>query len=278
MSELNPPSEANRFSGDGEPMRAGQTQQVELDLPRSRLGNLLRTSKAAQACEIAVLFLVAFAIIGAVRLLSGENPMAQQVAASLAILLIIALVWFGLKLRGQTWQHFGLSLRLGNRRSIVRTLLQSLVVLIGAVAAFIAAAIVFENLARQPDQPDMSGYDSLQGNLPLLAVMLLGIYITASFGEEVIYRAFLMNRIAELGSGSKGAWALAVVLSSVAFGLAHFAWGLAGMVQTGFMGLALGVSYLAVGRNLWVTILAHGYMDTMLMLQMYFGASKVVTD
>ena len=87
-----------------------------------------------------------------------------------------------------------------------------------------------------------------------------------------------MNRIAELGSGSKRAWALAVFLSSVAFGLAHFAWGMAGMVQTGFMGLALGVSYLVVGRNLWVTILAHGYMDTMLMLQMYFGASKVVID
>ena len=49
-------------------------------------------------------------------------------------------------------------------------------------------------------------------------------------------------------------------------------------MQTGFIGLALGVSYLAVGRNLWVTILAHGYMDTLLMLQMYFGASKVVTE
>ena len=50
------------------------------------------------------------------------------------------------------------------------------------------------------------------------------------------------------------------------------------MVQTGFMGLALGLAYLAVGRNLWVTILAHGYMDTLLMLQMYFGASPVVTE
>lgn len=135
-----------------------------------------------------------------------------------------------------------------------------------------------ENLASQPDQPDMSGYDAMQENLPMLVLMLLGVYITASFGEEIIYRAFLMNRIAELGLGSKGAWALAVILSSVAFGLAHFAWGMVGMVQTGFMGLALGVSYLAVGRNLWVTILAHGYMDTMLMLQMYFGASKVVVE
>ncbi len=50
------------------------------------------------------------------------------------------------------------------------------------------------------------------------------------------------------------------------------------MVQTAFMGLALGVSYLVLGRNLWVTILAHGYMDTMLLLQMYFAARPVVTE
>ena len=50
------------------------------------------------------------------------------------------------------------------------------------------------------------------------------------------------------------------------------------MVQTGLMGLALGVSYLVVGRNLWVTILAHGYMDTILVVQMYFVAGQVVVE
>jgi len=38
------------------------------------------------------------------------------------------------------------------------------------------------------------------------------------------------------------------------------------------------VSYLVVGRNLWVTILAHGYMDTILVLQMYFAAGPVVAE
>ena len=39
-----------------------------------------------------------------------------------------------------------------------------------------------------------------------------------------------------------------------------------------FVGLALGVSYLVVGRNLWVMILAHVYLDTSLFLQIYFAA------
>ena len=46
------------------------------------------------------------------------------------------------------------------------------------------------------------------------------------------------------------------------------------MVQTGFMGLALGVSYLAVGRRLWLLILAHAYVDTILSLQFYIVLAR----
>jgi len=64
---------------------------------------------------------------------------------------------------------------------------------------------------------------------------------------------------------------LAIILSSIIFGLVHFEWGVTGMVQTGFMGLALGVSYLVVKRQIWILILAHAYMDAYLIIQMYFG-------
>ena len=119
----------------------------------------------------------------------------------------------------------------------------------------------------------MSGYNYLQGNLPMLILSLAGVYVVSSFGEEVIYRGFLINRIAELGAGGKWAWRWAVLTSAVVFGLIHFSWGPIGMVETGFMGLALGMSYLLLKRNLWITILAHAYMDTILMLQMYLGAA-----
>jgi hypothetical protein len=44
-----------------------------------------------------------------------------------------------------------------------------------------------------------------------------------------------------------------------------------GIVQTTFMGLALAASYLLVKRNLWVLVLAHAYIDTVLLVQMYLG-------
>ena len=39
------------------------------------------------------------------------------------------------------------------------------------------------------------------------------------------------------------------------------------------LGLGLGAAYLLCGRKLWVVILAHGYMDTILLVQAYLSES-----
>lgn len=236
------------------------------------LAQVLRTHRVAQVGELAVVFTVALAVMAAAAPLAGKNPLARQAVVMVANALMFVMIWLGLRLRGQEFRHFGLSFRLASWRTLLRTVLLSLVVFVAAVAAFIMGAIVMANIVGMPKGADMGGYNYLRGNLPMLALALLAVYVNASFGEEVIYRAFLINRLAELGSGGKVAWRLAVVISSIVFGLIHFHWGVAGMVQTACMGLALGVSYVTLRRNLWVTILAHGYMDTILMVQMYLGA------
>ncbi len=235
------------------------------------LGGALLQSKPAQVGEIVAPFVVAFAVIVLAGPLAGENPVASQGVVWVANILMLVLVWLGLRLRGEGWAHFGLTFRGASRRIVVRAVLLSLVVFIAAVAAFVVGTIVMANIVGIPEGADMSGYNYLSGNLPMLILALVAVYIVSSFGEEVIYRAFLVNRIAELGGGGKTAWRVAVLISSVVFGLVHYGWGVTGIVQTGFMGLALGISYLVVGRNLWVTILAHAYMDTILMVQMFFA-------
>ncbi len=234
-------------------------------------GRALLRSKPAQVGEIVALFVVAFAVIVLAGPLAGENPVAGQGVVWVANIVMLVMVWLGLRLRGQGWAHFGLSFRGASRRIVVRAVLLSVVVFIAAVAAFFVGIVVMANIVGIPEGADMSGYNYLSGNLPMLILALVAVYIVSSFGEEVVYRAFLINRIAELGGGGKTAWRVAVVISSVVFGFAHYGWGASGIVQTGFMGLALGVSYLVVGRNLWVMILAHAYMDTILMVQMFFA-------
>jgi membrane protease YdiL (CAAX protease family) len=43
------------------------------------------------------------------------------------------------------------------------------------------------------------------------------------------------------------------------------------MVDSGMAGLVLGASYVLSGRNLWVCILAHGFIDTFGVVGLFFG-------
>jgi hypothetical protein len=116
----------------------------------------------------------------------------------------------------------------------------------------------------------MSNYDYLRNNFFLFLITLLGVYIVSSFGEEVIYRAFLINRFTELGLNTKHGKIIAVILSAVVFGLVHFEWGLTGIVSTGFMGLVMGLFYLKFNKNIWILVLAHAYLDTILLVPLFF--------
>jgi len=96
----------------------------------------------------------------------------------------------------------------------------------------------------------------------------MAVYIGSSLGEEIVFRGFLITRLMKTISGKwAGAWAVAI--SGITFDLVHVGWGPMGMIQTTFMGWALGYFYLHYGKNLWVTVLAHAYMDTILIVQIY---------
>ncbi|MCK5344082.1 MAG: CPBP family intramembrane metalloprotease, partial [Candidatus Heimdallarchaeota archaeon] len=140
-------------------------------------------------------------------------------------------------------------------------------------AAFILGGMLMANFAGVPESADYSIYNYLKDNLGMFLLSLGGVYIVSSFGEEIVYRAFLINRIAQLGAGAKHATTVAVVLSSVFFGLIHYAWGPMGMIQTGFMGLVMGICYIKLKKRLWILILAHAYLDTILIVQMYLASN-----
>jgi hypothetical protein len=126
-------------------------------------------------------------------------------------------------------------------------------------------------MVTSPDKADYSAFAYLKDRPWALAGSIVTLWFTASFAEEVIYRGFLITRIAEVAGDHRHSMKLAVLLSSILFGLAHYAWGPAGILQTFAMGLVLAIAYLKSGKNLWVTILAHAYMDTALLVSIYFS-------
>lgn len=220
-----------------------------------------------------MLFIIAFAFIALLLPLVGDDPVYKQLVVWIANIFMLFYVWSGLKLRGEKWSAFGLTFKPITWRDAIRVFLLSLLVFVLALAGFIIGSIVMANITGIPQNADMSGYDFLKDNIGMLFLVLGGVYIASSFGEEVIYRAFLINRISEIGSSTKKATIIAIVLSSIIFGLVHYEWGPMGMVQTGFMGLALGICYIWLKRRLWILILAHAYLDTILMVQMYLASN-----
>ena len=79
--------------------------------------------------------------------------------------------------------------------------------------------------------------------------------ITAGVVEELIYRGFLLWVMTQF----MPLWA-AVLLSSLAFGLAHSYQGAGGMLRTGAMGLLFAGVFVASG-SVWLPMLFHALFD-----------------
>lgn len=86
-----------------------------------------------------------------------------------------------------------------------------------------------------------------------------------------MYRAFLITQLGEIFQGAKLRWVLALIFSSVIFGLIHFYQGPLGIVNTFLVGILFGAIYLRSERNLWITIISHGLFNTLSFVLMFYG-------
>ena len=75
-----------------------------------------------------------------------------------------------------------------------------------------------------------------------------------------------MNWIERMFSGTLVATILAVILQAVIFGFRHSYDLSERSITVGLIGLAMGIGYVAFGRNLWPLILAHCLLNTMSMI------------
>ncbi len=122
-----------------------------------------------------------------------------------------------------------------------------------------------------PEPAAPAGVDEITGNPGMALLALLIVWTFAAFGEEIAYRGYLLTRAADLGEGRPAAWWIGMVLVAVLFGYGHYYKGPAGIVDSGVAGLILGAAYLLAGRNLWASILAHGFIDTVAVIAAFFG-------
>ena len=77
----------------------------------TKIGNQLQTNSLYKIGEILAVFISAFALIKLTNPLVEGNPILKQVVIWFANILMLVIVWTGLKLRGEEWKDFGLSFK-----------------------------------------------------------------------------------------------------------------------------------------------------------------------
>lgn len=180
--------------------------------------------------------------------------------------ILFVLGWISIRLRDGGWKMVGLQKPDSWRKTILWGVLAGVLIIIAGQFTGFVGAKIWHQAAKGPTilKEAKASWEA--------ALLRLGLVWTfAAFGEEMVYRGYLMTRAADVGNRSKLAYLVALLASSVLFGYGHFYKGPPGILQSTVSGLILGAAYLLSGRNLWVSVIAHGCADTIVIAALFFG-------
>jgi membrane protease YdiL (CAAX protease family) len=214
-------------------------------------------------------FTPAWRVFSAVELVVGAaivigHNVYHVVPNEVPILFVLGLL--SVRLRDGRWSAIGFK-RPESWKWIV------LIAFFAAVLRIVLGNVVIEPSATHfwPPIHAPAGAEHIAGNLKVALLYLLIIWTFAAFGEEISYRGYLTIRAADIGGRSRAAYWIATILVSVLFGYGHYYKGPTGILDSSVAGLILGSAYLLAGRNLWVAVLAHGFIDTFGVMAAYLG-------
>ncbi|WP_052670610.1 CPBP family intramembrane glutamic endopeptidase [Draconibacterium sediminis] len=125
---------------------------------------------------------------------------------------------------------------------------------------------------------DLSNFEGLKGNWQNYLVFLAIMWIFAAFGEEFLYRGYMLKQLARIFGNSQPAWAAAILISSFAFGFAHLYQGTSGIITTGFVALLFSSIFYKNQKNLWVLVLTHGFYDVFGITLIFLDKERIITN
>lgn len=174
--------------------------------------------------------------------------------------------WISLRLRKLRWRDVGLYAPENWRKTIL------LAIIIATVHQLFSTFLLIpwlEQITRQPI--DLSIVEQIKGNLGMLGLSLVVAWLLAAFGEEMVYRGYILNRFSDLLNPSPFRWIFGYIVSALLFVWVHQYQGLVGVLDSFVSVTILSILYFYSGRNLWLPIFAHGFYDTIAFIFAYFG-------
>ncbi len=215
--------------------------------------------------ELAILVFIFF--VSGLLLWWGNNTRSALLTLA-SVLLALSLIRLVLWFRQSSWHEFGMK----RPKSWPQTIFLAVG---GLITIFIVVRLSMPVVIRLTGHPvNRTPFDVLRGNVPALIFGLLVVWTLAAFGEELIFRGYLMNTLARVWGNKNGGWILACIINSILFGIGHTYQGISGVILLGIVGLLYALFYLGSGRNLWVPILMHGLYDTTAFLVIFLSLDK----
>ena len=224
-----------------------------------------RTKRAAVAKIAGVLCAVLFAWQFSRQVLNPALHIPDSAPLILRPVLGFLTAWFFVKRAGESWKNYGLCRPDSIPRSVVWT---------GALYAlmWLSSAYVSEPLADWLGfQPKPSFIVYIHGNAVALIGWLAISWIIGGFVEELLFRGFILTQVSNMFSASWIGVPIGIISQACLFGLLHLYQGLFGFVYAGITAVILGITYVAIGRNLWPLIFAHALLDSVAMIDIYRG-------
>lgn len=178
---------------------------------------------------------------------------------------ILVLLWAWLS--RTPWREIGF----GRPKSRLGTI--GIGIVFGAAFKLVMKALVMPLLGAPAIN---QAFHFLVGNTAALPGILFLIIVGAGFGEETVFRGYLFERFGKLFGESTRAKTLTVVITSLWFGVIHYPFqGLAGAEQATIVGLVFGTIF-ALGRQIWILIIAHIAFDLMAVAIIYYDLETAV--
>jgi membrane protease YdiL (CAAX protease family) len=117
---------------------------------------------------------------------------------------------------------------------------------------------------------DISSFDTIRGNTEALIGILFFIWISAAFGEEIVFRGYFMTRFEKFFGNSKIAIVTNIILFAIFFGAIHSYQGITGQILSGITGAIIATVFHFRKNDLWFVIVVHGMIDTLAMIAIYY--------
>lgn len=232
-----------------------------------------QTAEAASATRnwkvigTVVLFAVGLVVVGVLRLINlrAEEPLA---ITAFATEIYIGLTIFAAVLLSRSavpMRRLGFGLAFRPVRYLV-------------LAAIGVGLIQLEGLLLEPlwervfgATRDLARFSDVAGSPTELGKLMALNWTVAAFGEELAFRIVLMRGIAFALGDSRTAFAAALIIQAIVFGLVHAYQGPAGILGSAINGLIFGGITLAARGSIWPAAIAHGSNNSIGIMELYLA-------